>query len=700
MTAPRRFIRSVFPTSVHHPSLPGDDPPEAPAPPILVELAGRIHGRHLIALDTLGIVIAAMLALALRFDGQIPPGYLRVLVPVTLLLVAVRAIVDYRLGLYRRSWLHASVPDMQRIVIAALVGTVVTMVIFYGAVILVDPSLAWPRSFWIGELLLSLAVLGGLRFGIRAAADTTARPHDNSSERRPALLYGAGRVGALMARSAGRTGGPNVRPVGFLDDDPRLRGRIVAGVRVHGGIDALERAALATGAETLLVTMPSASGGIVRRVVERAMAVGLEVRTVPSLIELMAGDLDAYRIRRIRVEDLLRRPIVTDHAAGVEQIIRDRTVMITGAGGSIGSELARQVFAIGPSRLVLVDRAESPLYLLQRELEMRRRHAKGRGEVHVQLANVASRYAMERLITSEVPSVIFHAAAYKHVPMMEEHPSDAVQVNIGGTMVVLDAAEAAGVDRFVFVSTDKAVHPTSAMGASKRIAEMLVADAARRTGRPYVSVRFGNVLNSTGSVVPIFQEQLENGEALTITHPDMTRFFMTIPEASWLILDAAALGQTGDLFVLDMGEPVKIMDLARDLVRLAGRDPESQPIEIVGVRSGEKIHEELFYGGERIDRTPSAKVLRVSAQPPPDTVRVDVRAMMELAIGDEDDALRQMVLGYAQDRHPVADQAEPTEGSSVEGGAADGPFELPGSASPVPSGGGISMPLRSPAHRK
>ncbi len=703
MTARRRLTRSVPPTSVPHRASPSQSPSEGLIAPALVQMAGRIRGPHLFALDNIGIFVAVVLALALRFDGQIPPEFLRLLPPVALIVIVVRAVTDYRFGLYRRSWLHASVPDMERIVVAAFVGSLVAMLVFYAAmlsykVVFADgPPLPWPRSFWPAELLLSLAVIGGLRFGIRAAADMTGSPRGGSSAR-PALLYGAGRVGALMARSAGRTAGPAVRPVGFLDDDARLSGRIVAGLRVYGGIDAMEDAILATGAETLLVTMPSSPGGAVRRVVERAMGLGLEVRTVPSLVELMAGDLDAYRIRRVRVEDLLRRPLVTEHAVGVDEIIRDRTILITGAGGSIGSELARQVFAIGPSRLVLVDRAESPLYLLQRELEMRRRHGKGGGEVHVQLANVASRYAMERLIAAEAPSVIFHAAAYKHVPMMEEHPSDAVQVNIGGTMVLLDAAEAVGVDRFVFVSTDKAVHPTSAMGASKRIAEMLVADAAQRTGRPYVSVRFGNVLNSTGSVVPIFQEQLENGEALTITHPDMTRFFMTIPEAAWLILDASALGQTGDLFVLDMGEPVRIMDLARDLVRLAGRDPDSQPIEIVGLRSGEKLHEELFYGGEQTARTPSAKVIRVSAKPPPETVRADVREMMSLALGDQEDELREMVLRYAQDRHPEAAVAEATD-ASLDGEATGATEDVEESA-PVPSGGGISMPLGSPAHRK
>ena len=254
---------------------------------------------------------------------------------------------------------------------------------------------------------------------------------------------------------------------------------------------------------------------------------------------------------------------------------------------------------------------------------------------------------MFRTIAAESPDVIFHAAAYKHVPMMEDHPSDAVHVNVGGTLAMLDAAEAAGVERFVLVSSDKAVQPSSVMGASKRVAEMLVADAARRTGRPYVSVRFGNVLGSNGSVVPIFQEQLEKSEPISITDPEMTRYFMTIPEASWLIMDAAALGESGDLFVLDMGEPVKIMDLARDLVRLAGRDPDTQPIEIVGLRPGEKLHEELFYDSESVRPTEVAKILRAVAEPPPDSVRTDVAGLLAIATGSHEDDLRRMLMDYA-----------------------------------------------------
>jgi FlaA1/EpsC-like NDP-sugar epimerase len=363
--------------------------------------------------------------------------------------------------------------------------------------------------------------------------------------------------------------------------------------------------------------------------------------------DLLDGTLDAYRVRRVQVEDLLRRPSATEHAEAVRDLIKDRTIVITGAGGSIGSELARQVYSLGPRRLVLVDRAESALYLVQRELDTRRSRSQGKGEVRAHLANVASRAIMDRMIAVEQPDVIFHAAAYKHVPMMEDHPSDAVYVNVGGTLALLEAAEAAGVERFVLVSTDKAVRPSSVMGASKRIAEMLVADAARRTGRAYVSVRFGNVLGSNGSVVPIFQEQLEKGEPLSITDPEMTRFFMTIPEASWLIMDAAALGESGDMFVLDMGDPVRIMDLARDLVRLAGRDPDTQPMEIVGLRPGEKLHEELFYDEEDVEPTNVAKILRANAEPPPESVRDDVRSLLAMATGAGEKDLRRAVMDYA-----------------------------------------------------
>jgi FlaA1/EpsC-like NDP-sugar epimerase len=611
---------------------------------------GRLRGRHLLIVDLVGIVAAAYLALALRDDDMVSLADFGKFLPIIAILLAARLAANVRLGLYSRGWRFASIPDLERILAAVVVGTLAALTTVFVASIL--SGVSWtadlPRGFWLAEAVISAGILGGVRLTIRAGSDwapTVTSP--TAPDRRATLLYGAGRTGVLMARSARRKPQAGVVPVGFLDDDPTLAGGFVANLRVFGGIESLDRAIAKTGAVALLITMPSAPGKPIRAVVDAAMARGLEVRTVPSMNDLLDGTLDAYRVRRVEVEDLLRRTTGSEHATAVHEIFRDRTVLITGAGGSIGSELARQVFMLRPRRLVLVDRAESALYLVQRELEGKLGRDQSLGELRTHLANVASHPAMHRLISTEKPDVIFHAAAYKHVPMMEDHPSDAVHVNIGGTLALLDAAEAAGVERFVLVSTDKAVRPSSVMGASKRLAEMLVAEAARRTGRPYVSVRFGNVLGSSGSVVPIFQEQLEKGEPLTITHPEMSRYFMTIPEASWLIVDAAALGTSGDLFVLDMGEPIRIMDLARDLVRLSGRDPDTQPIDVVGLRPGEKLHEELFYDAERVEPTSVAKVLRAVASPPPADLRDQVQRLLSMATGARDDELRCALLEYA-----------------------------------------------------
>jgi len=454
----------------------------------------------------------------------------------------------------------------------------------------------------------------------------------------------------MIARSARREPLAGVEPVGFLDGDPSRKGQRVAKLTVYGGIDAMAEAVALTGAEALLITMPAAAGAVIREVTGAGLAAGLVVRTVPALHELFDGSVDAYRIRSVRVEDLIRRPEVSRLGEAVREIIHDRSVLVTGAGGSIGSELARQVFALGPRRLLLVDRGESALYAIQRELEDRPPHGRPAPQLSVHLANVASRPLMGRLIAQSRPDVILHAAAFKHVPLMEAHPSEAVHVNIGGTMAVLDAAIAAGTPTFVLVSTDKAVAPTSAMGATKRFAEWLVADAARRTGRAYVSVRFGNVLGSTGSVVPIFQGQLEQGLPLTITHPEMTRYFMTIAEASSLILEAAALGTPSDVFVLDMGEPIKIVDLARDLVRLAGRDPDTVPIVFTGLRPGEKLHEQLFYDHEVGRPTANPKVMLARGSRPPQMVRELALQLLALADGTDDNGLRDLLFATVERR--------------------------------------------------
>jgi FlaA1/EpsC-like NDP-sugar epimerase len=602
-----------------------------------------LRGRHLLVLDLLLVAISIGISIKILDDAPISIEYLRTLAPAVALPLVIRPIVNFRSGLYRRLWRHASVPELLQVVLAVATASAVGLAVAIGLTLMAGlTAVRLPLSFWLLEFVLSLALLGGVRFAIRAGSElgTWAVVDGTAVAVTPTLLFGAGRAGALMARSARREPSAGVRPVGFLDEDRSKLHNTVAGLPVVGGLDRLSDAIRVTGARMLLITLENPSGDTVRRIMDAAIAAGLQVRTVPSGIGRFQGSDPARHVRDIRMEDLLTREQVIVHAPGVAETIRDQVVMVTGAGGSIGSELARQVYGFGPKRLVLVDRAESPLYMIQRELELSRLSGLGRGELSIELANVASRQVMRRLIAETRPAVIFHAAAYKHVPMMEEHPSDGVQVNVGGTMAVLSAAIEIGVPRFVLVSTDKAVEPSSVMGATKRLAEWLVADAAVRTGRPYVAVRFGNVLGSAGSVLPIFEGQLEKGEPITITHPDMTRYFMTMQEAGWLILDAAAIGRPGDLFVLDMGEPVRIVDMARDLIRLTGRREDSVPIRFTGLRPGEKLHERLFYASETVGQTEVDKILRVVDSAPPPKVVAGANELLQLALGDRDDDLR------------------------------------------------------------
>ena len=606
--------------------------------PVLKDIAERARSRHLFVADLVGGIVAALVALALylevALDGVGWSGYLWMVA----IIVATRVPINLTVGLYSHSWRHASVRDMTRIVICAVAGTMGAYTIVLIVEELLQPAVGMPgRSFWVAELFLSFSVMASTRFAIRAASDLQVRSHGRLGvEAKATLLYGAGWAGVMIARSATRGETVDVIPVGFLDDDADLAGTRVSGLKVFGGLEAIGRAARTTGATSLLITMPSAAGDAIRRIVEAANEQGLSVRTVPPVTDLLDGSLDASRIRHVRVEDLLRRPLAKEHTSAAHSVFGDRVVVVTGAAGSIGSELARQVLALDPRQIVLVDQAESQLYIVERELDDRVAQRRSLGVltdtvISAHLVDITDAQAVSQLFEQLQPQIVLHAAAYKHVPMLEDHPSKAIETNIGGTVAVLDAAEAVGVERFVLVSTDKAVWPSSVMGASKRVAEMVVADAARRTGRPYLAVRFGNVLGSNGSVVPVFQDQLERGQSLTITDPEMTRFFMTIPEASWLILDAAAIAECGGLYVLDMGEPVRIIDIARDLVRLSGRDPDSVPYKIIGMRKGEKLHEELFYQQESVQTTEVPKVLRAEAQMPSNHVREDVRGLLSMS---------------------------------------------------------------------
>jgi FlaA1/EpsC-like NDP-sugar epimerase len=564
------------------------------------------------AIDIVAVACAVYLAIAVRFDDLTPPERLVQWAPILAFPLFVRPLINRIFRLYRHSWRYASVPELVHLAVATGLGTALMLVGFLVLYVANSPiTQGLPRSFWILEALFSFTAMGALRLAPRVMLDfAKASSH---SDRQKAILYGAGEAGAIMARGTTRRSSVGIQPVAFLDDDQRKRGKFHAGVLVHGGLDALEETVEATGADLLLITMPAAGGDAMRRVADAALRLGLQVRTVPSLDEMLNGTFQPEAIRPLRMEDLLRRPPV--EPAVLDELanqLRDQLILVTGAAGSIGAELARQLVALGPRELVLVDIAEGPLYELERELAERQTGSHVDAvKVTYRLADVADPMATSRLFKAAKPSVVFHAAAYKHVPVMEAHPSSAVRTNVGGTLAVLDAAAATGVERLVLVSTDKAVDPTSVMGASKRLAELLVAEYSARNMRSWVSVRFGNVLGSSGSVIPIFQKQLDRGEPLTVTHEDMTRFFMTIPEAVHLILQAAVLAKAGDLFVLDMGEPVRIVDLARQFLRLRGGETNRGRIEFTGPRPGEKLHERLFHEHENAEATTHTKVMRV-----------------------------------------------------------------------------------------
>ena len=581
--------------------------------PGLLDFAPR--GRHLFVYDLVVTAASIVIAFMLRFDASDIVRWIAPYLPVALLPLVVMPPVYAVAGLYRRVWRYASIDEMFAITGAVLVGYGACIVAFALLAVPDEPgTVGFPRSVWIIEGLVSLALVGGGRFMLRAALDRRGLSGGTDAERpNPTIVYGAGETGATVLRVATRDAAAGLTVVGFLDDDPRKRRVKLMGKLVFGGLDALPDAVRATGARQLLLALPEATGMTIRRAFETGRALGLEVRTVPPPRELLSGEVEVTNVRRVSVEDLLRREPVALDLDAIAGYVNGASVLVTGGGGSIGSELARQILALGPRQLTVLDHHEEALWTIERELGERAAGHPGVGFSAV-LGDVRSAPAVEAIVRETRPDIVFHAAALKHVPIVEIHPSEGVMTNVVGTRNVLRACERAGVSGFVLISTDKAVDPVGAMGATKRMAEHLVVASAARTGRPYVAVRFGNVLGSSGSVIPTFQHQLARGGPLTITHPEVTRYFMTIAEAVSLILEAASSARSGDIYVLDMGEPVRIVDLARDLIVLSGLDPDRVPIVFTGLRAGERLHESLFYDHETTERTVHEGILRVRSR--------------------------------------------------------------------------------------
>ncbi len=569
------------------------------------------RGRHLFAFDLLAILASIVGAFALRFDARDPASYVVVFAPISLLPLVIQPLANFAFGLYRREWRYASVRELVAIVGAVGTGTVINAVAFLWLSSGDFPGTAGlPRSYFPLEGMLSLLLVGGGRFALRIALESSGRSGGTNEDEGivRTLVYGAGGAGAAMVRLARRDRSTGMAIVGFLDDDRGKRGSRLNGIRIHGGLEQLPRAVRTSGATQLVVAMPSAPGSAIREAVTVAQELGLAVRIVPPLDDLLGGADQITRVRPVSLDDLLRRESASYHRDELAQYLNGASVLVTGGGGSIGAELVRQVMLLGPRRLTVIDNSEVALWTIEREFAGR--SGPERGNVDIALADIRSAAAVARVIERAEPDVVFHAAALKHVPMCELHPSEAVLTNVIGTRNVAEACGRFRVGRFILISTDKAVQPVSIMGATKRLAELVTIELSSKFQGSYAAVRFGNVLGSSGSVVPVFRDQLERGLPLTITHPDATRFFMTIPEAVTLILEAGSDPSRGEIYLLDMGDPVRILDLATDMIRLAGLAPDSVEIVFTGLRPGERLHEALLFEHESVEATRHQRVMR------------------------------------------------------------------------------------------
>jgi FlaA1/EpsC-like NDP-sugar epimerase len=581
--------------------------------PALV-LPPRNSARLLFVYDVAVVLLACFGALLIRFDSTDFSEAIQPFLPTALIPVFVRPVTFIAFGLYRREWLYASMRELRDLLVAIAAGSASVIAIYLALDVAGMPGTEpFPRSFFVLEALLALGGVAAGRFLVRFGLERRTKAVRASGEPIgvPTLVYGAGEAGAFVGRMAATGSLPSIRVVGYLDDDARKKGSRLLGHRVMGALADLDDAVSRTGATQLLIAIPSGPSGPVRRAFDAAQELGLVVKTVPPLRDLLTGKYQVSGIRSVSVEDLLRRQPVAIDTEAIAGAINGASVLVTGGGGSIGAELVRQIVTLGPRVLTIVDHHEWTLWNVEREIAARRMESEG-AHIVVALADVRSRSALDAVMRRAKPDLVFHAAALKHVPYVELFPSEGVLTNVVGTRNVLRACDQFDVQRLVLISTDKAVEPVSVMGASKRLAEQLTVATGHRSGRAYAAVRFGNVLGSSGSVVPLLQRQLDDGLPLTITQPSATRYFMTIAEAVSLILEAAVDPSPGDIYVLDMGEPIRIIDLARDLVRLNGHDPDGVIFTVTGLRPGERLHEKLFYDDEVAERTKHPGILRAS----------------------------------------------------------------------------------------
>jgi FlaA1/EpsC-like NDP-sugar epimerase len=578
-----------------------------PFPPLILRLR-----RPIAVVIYLGLAwIANLVAFLMRFDGQVPDAAWASHVAMLPWLILIRAGGFTAFGQFRGLWRYASLYDLREIILAVLSSTAV----FFVCVRWIFAPPLYPRSVYLIDSLVLIVLLGTFRVARRSYHEAMLAPG-----KRRVLVVGAGDAGELIVRDMLHNPANDYRPVGFVDDDPAKRGERIHGVPVLGGRAELAHIIEKTRPAEVLIAMPSAPAAVTRDLVRALQPYHVAINTLPNLREIISGKVRVEQIRKLAIEDLLARAPVGIDPEPVRRLIAGQSVMVTGAGGSIGSELGRQIAEFGPKTLTLFERYENSLHAVMNELRDRWPGL----DVRPVVGDIADAKRLNAVLAAGAPRIVFHAAAHKHVPLMEMSPGEAVKNNVFGTQQLVDAVCRSGVERFILISTDKAVNPTSAMGVSKRVAEMIVRARSGSCPTACATVRFGNVLGSNGSVVPRFLEQIKAGGPVTVTHPEMRRYFMLIPEAVQLVMHAAALAKGGEVFVLDMGEQMKVVDMARTLIRLSGLVPDEDiPIVFTGLRPGEKLYEELVGREESIEPSGVEKITRIKHNTIPDQAQLD-----------------------------------------------------------------------------
>lgn len=585
-------------------------------------------------LDALFLFSSYYFSYLIRFEGHIPAEYFIIFKKTVWLIIPFKLVCFLFFRLYKGMWRYTSIPDLLNLIKATFISS--TGIIL--SILFIYQFHGYPRSVFIIDAALTLLFIGGIRLLIRILLTrvnsangkfSLFSPDNGKSSFKRLLIIGAGDAAEKMFRELRDNPRLNYHIVGFVDDNPKKLGMQIHGVPILGVLDDLGFLVKKYGIGEILIAISSASGMEMRRIVDRCKETGVKFKTVPGIGELIDGRVSVKAIREVAYEDLMGRQPVRMEMEKIGSYIKDKSILVTGAGGSIGSELCRQIARFSPSPLILLDCTENNLFQMETELSSTSPHLK---YIPI-LGNILNQGLLDKIFKEHRPHVVFHAAAYKHVPMIEVNPWEAVFNNITGTQALLERAQDFRVERFVFVSTDKAVRPGNVMGASKRVAELLTQAFSARNHTRFMSVRFGNVIGSSGSVIPLFRKQIETGGPVTVTHPEVTRFFMTIPEASQLILQAGAMGEGGEIFILEMGTPIKILDLARDLIRLSGFEPERDiEIKFTGLRPGEKLYEELITEGEGVMPTQHEKILVLRGNSIHwDWLRTEIAELVQLA---------------------------------------------------------------------